>query len=113
MHKYKDGKIVTTKKGNKDYMKLVKYFDNILGDYTITDEDGNDISTGEKRIYAPNVVAVINGSADKMTDGISDKLTDPYMKLTKDIKTYAYKNFKCIMNCVTDAKNVCTKDSKC
>ena len=104
----KNGEVVTTKKGNADYMKLVKLMDDVLDDYRI-----DDISMNEKRIYAPNVVAVVNGKADKMTTGISSKLTDPYMKLTKDINNYAYKNFKCMMECVTNSKNVCTKDSKC
>ena len=73
----------------------------------------DEVSDDEIKISSPSVIVIINGKADKMTTGISSKLTDPYMKLTKDIKNYAYKNFKCMMNCVTDSKNVCTKDSKC
>lgn len=105
---FSDGKVVTTKKGDSSYMKLVDMMGGVLDDYTVDDK-----SMGEKRIYAPNVVAVINGKADKMTTGISDELTDPYMKLNKNIKNYAYKNFKCMMRCVTDSKTVCTKESKC
>lgn len=105
---FSDGKVVTTKEGDTNYMKLVDMMSGVLDDYTVDDK-----SMGEKRIYAPNVVAVVNGKADKMTTGISSKLTDPYMKLNKDIRNYAYKNFKCMMKCVTDSKNVCTKDSKC
>ena len=66
------------------------------------------INMEEKRIYAPNVVAVVNGEPTKMEDGISDKLTDPYMELTDEIKKDIYGKFKCVFKCLEEAETVCT-----
>ena len=102
-----DGSIKTTKEGDKYYLELVKKLDKVLDDYTI---DGANV--GEKRIYAPNIVAIGNGEAIQMETGISDELTDPYSKLTKRIKKYAYNKFKCVLECVEEENTVCVKD-KC
>ena len=51
--------VVTSKEGDEHYMKLLEKLDSVLDDYTLTDKDGNEVSAGEKRIYAPNVVGEI------------------------------------------------------
>ena len=109
----KNGKIVTKKQGDKSYMKLLKLLDNVLDDYTLTDDNDKEISTSEKRIYAPNVVSVVAGKAIKKDTGISDKQTNPYMKLTAKMKKETYNKFKCILECVTENKNSCSIDKKC
>lgn len=103
-----DGEIVTTKEGTKGYMELLEKLDEVLEKYTVTNSKEDEINLEEKRIYAPNVVAVVNGKATKMEDGISDKLTDPYMKLTDEIKKDIYGKFKCIFKCIEEAETVCT-----
>lgn len=108
-----DGKIQTVKKGSKGYYKLLKLLDNVLDNYTIEDENSKEISTGEKRIFAPNVVAIVNGKAEKLTDGISKKQTDGYMKLTDSMNKESYNDFKCVMNCILETKKTCTKEAKC
>ena len=102
-----DGSIKTTKEGDKYYLQLVEKLDKVLDDYTI-----NDTSMGEKRIYAPNIVAVANGVPIQMETGISEELTDPYSKLTKKIKKYAYNKFKCVLECIEEESTFCEKD-KC
>ena len=47
-----------------------------------------------------------------METGISDELKDPYSKLTKKIKKYAYNKFKCVLECIEEESTVCVKD-KC
>ena len=106
----KDGEIETTKEGTKGYMELLDKLDEVLDEYTVTvaDSEEDEISLEEKRIYAPNLVAVVNGKATKLEDGISDKLTDPYMELTDEIKKDIYGKFKCVFKCLEEAETVCT-----
>ena len=104
-----DGEIETTKEGTKGYMELLEKLDAVLEEYkaTVTDSE-EEISLEEKRIYAPNLVAVVEGKATKLEDGISDKLTDPYMELTDEIKKDIYGKFKCVFKCLEEAETVCT-----
>lgn len=103
-----EGDIETTKEGTKGYMELLEKLDEVLDEYTVTDSEEDEISLGEKRIYAPNLVAVVDGKATKLEDGISDELTDPYMELTDDIKKDIYGKFKCVFKCLEEAETVCT-----
>lgn len=105
----KDGEIETTKEGTKGYMELLEKLDAVLEEYkaTVTDSE-EEISLEEKRIYAPNLVAVVEGKATKLEDGISDKLTDPYMELTDEIKKDIYGKFKCVFKCIEELETVCT-----
>lgn len=102
-----DGTIKTTKEGTKGYKELIDKMSNVLSDYTTTKE-GEEISLEEKRIYAPNVIAVVNGKATKLEEGISEELKDPYMELTEEMKKYTYNSFKCIFKCLEEAETVCT-----
>ena len=106
-----DGTITTTKEGTEGYMKLVELLGDVLDDYSLTNENDETISAGEKRIYAPNVVSISKGKALQMETGISDELKDPYSKLTKKIKNYAYKKFDCLMKCLEEESNTCQKNS--
>ena len=108
-----DGNIITTKEGTKDYYKLLEKLSLVLDDYTLTDKNGNEINTNEKRIYAPNIVSVVDGVPTKMTTGISDKQIDAYMELTDEIKSDSYDKIKCTIECVVKEKAMCTVDKKC
>lgn len=105
--------ITTAKKATKDYYELLKKLDAVLEDYTISDENGNEIDTNEKRIYAPNVISIVDGNAKELETGISDKQTDPYMELTEEIKADTYNKFKCVIKCVLENKDVCTSKKSC
>lgn len=84
-YELKDGDLVKTVEGCDEYDKFLEYFDSVLSDYNITDSDGNKISTGEKRIYAPNFIYVKNGEAKKLVTGISESQTDSRQELSEDI----------------------------
>lgn len=109
----KNGKLTTTKEGSEGYYQLLELLDNVLDDYAIQDEDNNTIYTEEKRIFAPNIVAIINGNAEKMTDGISEEQTDGYMELTKSMNQESYDYFKCIINCIMESEKTCPKEKTC
>lgn len=110
-----DNKPKTKTKGSDSYYKLLEKFDNVLEDYTLTDKDDKEIKTGTKRIYAPNVVAVVNGKAKKLTTGISDKQTESNMELTDEIKEDSYKKFEKVLKLVSEKSASCSLngDSKC
>ena len=71
--------------GTEEYYELLKNFDSLLRDYTLTDNNDNQIPVGEKRIFAPNFVYIEKGVAKKLVTGKSDKLTDPRGELTTEI----------------------------
>ena len=104
-----ENNIITTKEGNKAYMELVERFSEVLSDYTLT-KDNEKISTGEKRIYAPNIIAVSNGKAIQLEEGLPEEFTDPYSKLTDKVKKYTYNKFKCLFKCLEEASITCQKD---
>ena len=77
----KDGKVITTKKGDKHYLELLKKLDNVLTDYTLTDDDNKEVKTGEKRIYTPLLIFVKNGKIIAHHTDTVDSQTDPYVAL--------------------------------
>jgi len=105
----KEGNITTTKEGSKGYMELLEKMDSVLENYTLT-KDEEKIDTGEKRIYAPNIVAVANGKAIQLETGISDKQKDGYQELTDKMKKETYNKFKCLINCLEEESTTCKKD---
>ena len=71
--------------GTKAYKKIIKSFENVLEDYTLSKEDGTSYNVGEKRIFAPTFIYVKDGKAVKSTDGTSKKQESAFDKLTKEI----------------------------
>ncbi len=109
-----DNHPITKERGTDAYYKLLDLLNDVLDDYSMKDADGNPVDTSEKRIYAPNVVGIVNGKADKMTTGISSLQTDGYMELTEEMINETYEKFKCIVNCVLDSKAAaCPLDKGC
>ena len=108
-----DNKPKLVKKGSKDYSKLLEKLESVLEDYTLTDSDNNEIKVGEKRIYVPSIVSVIDGKAKELTTGISDKQTDGYMKLTKEMEKDTYNKIKKVLKQVSDKNNTCYLDKGC
>ena len=108
-----DGNIITSKEGIDSYYELLNRLDSVLDDYTLTDKDGNVVDTNEKRIYAPNIVAVVDGVATKMTTGISDLQENAYDDLTDEINNESYDKIKCTIECIKEEKKICSIDKKC
>lgn len=108
-----DNKPKLVKKGSKDYSRLLEKLEPVLEDYTLTDSDNNEIKVGEKRIYAPSIVSVIDGKAKELTTGISEKQTDGYMKLTKEMEKETHNKIKKVLKQVSDKNNTCYLDKGC
>ena len=79
-----DGKLKKTIEGTESYKKLLETCNDVLRDYNITDGD-KEVSTGEKRIYAPNYFYIEKGVAKKMIAGYSDLQKDSREELTKEM----------------------------
>lgn len=109
----KDGEVKTSKEGTDGYYDLLDKLDSVLENYTLTNEEDEEIETGEKRIYAPNVVSIVSGKAKELETGIGENLTDPYMELTNEITKETYNKFKCSIKCVLENKNTCSSKKSC
>ncbi len=101
------GKAERTKEGTEGYYDLLEAFEDVLSDYTLTDSKGKTVKTGEKRIYAPNIVSVVEGVANKLTEGTSSKQTDAYMELTDEMLKESHKQIKCTLECLKE-KDSCS-----
>ena len=80
-----NGEVIKAIEGTSEYRELLEIFDELLTDYTLTNQDGNKVQVGEKRIYAPNFIYIKNGKPIKITEGISDKQKDSREELTDEI----------------------------
>ena len=100
-----------TNEGTEGYNSLIERMENVLSDYTLKNEDNEEIAVGEKRIYAPNVVAVVDGKAEKMVEGISEQLEDPYAELTEEMLKESYNSFHCLWDCIENGSNMCQKNA--
>ena len=81
------------KDGTKEYYKLLEKFDNLLEDYTLTTDDGEEVKVGEKRIFDPDFIYVENGVAKRITSATSENQKDADAKLTKEILKDEEKSF--------------------
>lgn len=108
-----NGNVITSKKGTDDYYELLEELNLVLDSYTLVDNNGVEIDTGEKRIYAPNIISVVDGVAVNMTTGISDRQIDANMELDDEMNKESYDKIKCAIECVVEEKAVCTSDRKC
>ena len=88
------GKPELVSKGDASYQDLLKYFDKILNDYTLTTPNGQNVKVGEKRIFAPNFIYVEKGIAKSIAEGVSESQKDPREKLTKKMLEDEEKIFK-------------------
>ena len=105
--------VVVKEKGDEDYYQLLEEMDAVLEEYILTDDDGNEVKTGEKRIYAPSIVSVVDGVAVKLTDGISDKQNDGYMELTDEMINESYDKIECSIKCIVENEEICSAKTKC
>ncbi len=80
-----NNKPVLKQKGTESYSKLLEYLDNVLSEYTLKDKEGNTIKVNEKRIFLPNFVAVVNGEAKELIEGVSEKQKEYNGELTEEI----------------------------
>ena len=74
--------IIIQNEGKKEYFELVGVLNEILDDYILTTNDGEEVTTGKKRIYVPLVLFVKDGKITNFHLGTVDSQEDPYVHLT-------------------------------
>lgn len=106
-----NGNIITKVEAKEGYMELLNNLSSILDDYIIKDKNGNEVNTGEKRLYVPTVVFVLDGEIiDYYVDTLPTQ-TDPYVALTEDEKNELINIYKeKILEVLNDT---CTIEEKC
>lgn len=97
-YELKDGELTKTVDGTEEYYKLLKYFDSVLEEYTLTNDNNEKIDVKEKRIFAPNYFYIEKGKVKIMIDGISSKQEDSRETLTKELIEDEEKEFKKLFN---------------
>lgn len=90
------------KEGGEGYAELISRLESVLDDYALSDAEGNEIATGEKRIYAPNIVIVKDGEPLTKVDGTSSLQTDAYQELTDEMVTEMQEIFKAAFGLLND-----------
>ena len=80
-----DGELKKTINGVDSYYKMLEYFNDFLRDYEITTNAGDSMSTGEKRIYAPNFVYINKGKIARLVTGKSSLQNDSREELTDEM----------------------------
>jgi len=81
---YEDGKIVTSKKGSDSYYKMLDLLEAYLTPYEVIDEKEKSHSTGENRLYAPTLVAVVEGEIVGFHEGTLKEHTNGYQELVSE-----------------------------
>lgn len=79
-------KLVQTKEGTSEYYELLDLLSDTLKEYVLTDSDGRQYKTNERRIYMPTVITVKYGTVLDMhvgTVSLNDNQTK-YSSLTEE-----------------------------
>lgn len=71
--------------GTKSYYEILKRFDSLLDNYTLTDKKGNQVQVEEKRIFAPTFIFIEKGNAKRLVSGIPDMLKNPREELSEEV----------------------------
>lgn len=113
-----NNKAVKTVEGTEGYYKLLEKMDNVLDVYEpLTYKVKNKtkkVKINEKRIYAPNVVAVKNGEAVALESGLIEDLNDAYMEIDDGMDCQIKEKFKCLFETIENQDYVCSvEEQKC
>ena len=106
-HTNKKEKEETKERESNTYPELISRLESVLDDYELSDAEGNAIATGEKRIYAPNIVIVKDGEPLTKVDGTSSLQTDAYQELTTEMIAEMQETFKAAFGLLND-KSACS-----
>ena len=79
-----NNKVVTEKEASDKYYQLLDVLgDELVSDYVLTDNNGNEVNTGEKRLEVPLVIFITNGKVSSYNKGTLFSQTDPLVEMDK------------------------------
>lgn len=93
-----EGELVLEEKGTEDYKKLLEVFDEYLDQYYVKDNDGNEVDTGEKRIYVPIVFFVREGEIVGYHLDTVESQENPYQLLNDEQYAELYNIYTGLMH---------------
>ena len=105
----KDDELVNTKKGSKEYYKILELLDSELDNYYIYDNKNKEYDTKEKRLYAPTVVAVKDGKITSIHIGTLDSQKSGYDKLDSEQLKELENIFEDLINSIKKV-DACTQE---
>lgn len=103
-------KPIVKEEGSKGYYKILELLEEHLEDYTLYTKDNKEVKTGEKRIFAPTVVAVSNGKVKKIHVGTVKTHKSGYEKLTSKETEELEKILKELIESIQES-GTCTKEA--
>lgn len=105
---YNGGDLLPETLPTAGYLELLEVLDEYLDEYTIKDDDGNDVEVGEKRIYVPLVVFVRDGQIVGTHADTVESQKDPYVVLNEEQREELYNiymdNFHKVLNDLCDER---------
>lgn len=105
-----EGKLNKIKEGTKEYYKILELLDKNLEEFYLTDEAGNKFDTGEKRLYAPTLVAFNKGKITDFHVGTVDSQKSGYDNLNESQLEELERRIEKLLN--SNDIEVCTNE-KC
>lgn len=85
-YKLDDNEPYLSRRGSEDYYELLKILSSVLPEYTLDGPNDTTISIGEKRIYSPTIISVIDGKVHEKITGKSPLQEERDMELTPEIE---------------------------
>lgn len=86
-------RVIVKREGSENYKRILELMNSVLEDFYLTNSDGEQIKTNEKRLYAPTVVTVKEGKIVDIHVSSVDTQTDPYSEMTKEQGTELFKKY--------------------
>lgn len=106
-----EGKVNKLKEGTEGYYRILELLDEELETFHLTDEAGNKFDTGEKRLYAPTIVAFNKGKITDVHVGTVESQESGYDTLT-DTQIEELENRIIKLLNSNDENEICTNE-KC
>lgn len=103
-------KLLKEKDGSLGYYKILNLLDSYLREYKIFAKDGNYVDTLEKRLYAPTVVAVLNGNVVGFHEVTAQTENDGFGSLTDEERNSLKKIYVDFIDSIFP--NICQEGSK-
>lgn len=104
-----NNKPIIKEQGSKGYYQLLEILDDYLEEYTLVTTENKEVNTGEKRIYAPTVVAVLDGKVQSVHVGTVKTQESGYDELNKQEIEELKKVLKTMIESV-EKSGTCTKE---
>ncbi len=99
---------IVKEQGSNGYYKILELLDKQLDTYYLKNKEGKQIDTKEKRVYAPTLIAVLNGEVTAIHVGTVESQKSGYDALTANEQKQLQEILQNLLNSLN--KNVCQNE---